>query len=99
MYQYLKGFEILPGMIHPTAKVIESVNAGLGKKAAIRCLDVKTYEDLIFAQILICFNKKLELIDCNVINDDGVFGECPSTGTVFYPRDERSFRVIEKVSK
>ncbi len=50
-------------------------------------------------QIGICFDKRLELIDCDHVYDQGLFGKCMREGTVLYPRDERSFKVIEKVSK
>ncbi|XP_043269563.1 ribonuclease Oy [Venturia canescens] len=74
---------IMPGQAYNVQKILDGVKKVLGKTAQVQCVNnPKTHEIYLF-EIRICFDKKLNLVDC-----DGIPGyptNCSHKKDVIYP--------------
>lgn len=101
LFRYLANFGILPGGVYPIHEIFAAVKLGLGGlvNPSLECRNFASFEETVLTQIGICFNKKLELIDCDDMYPNGLWGTCPKSGSVLYPKDQKSYKAVEKASK
>ena len=101
LFVYLHNYGFNPGFNYDIWEVFEAIKTGLG---GIRpALDCKTYENFdypVLSTIGLCFDKKLKLINCQPsVYDSGILGNCPKEGMVYYPREEKNFRIVKAFGK
>ncbi|XP_012271266.1 ribonuclease Oy [Orussus abietinus] len=83
MKNTLAKASIMPGMVHSVQDILDGVKRILGKNSQVECIkNPKTLESYLF-EIRICFNKSLELIDCDGIH--GYPSNCDQNEQVNYP--------------
>lgn len=81
MYHVLESQGILEGKTILTKRVREAVKRRLGKNPSVHCYRDKKYGKVYIAEIRICFNKNLTLIDC----PKACSTNCPPNLPVEYP--------------
>lgn len=74
MTGFLSKANILPGLKYNVTEFNMAIKNTLNRNPSIHCVKERETHDIYLAEIRICFNKKLELVNC-----DGVrFGREPS---------------------
>ena len=100
IFKHLQHFGILPGFDHDIALIVKALDVALkGKKPALNCLKLSNFDHPIISMVGICFDKThFKIMDCPPsVHPKGLLGNCPESGLVFYPREERNYRVVEFV--
>lgn len=83
MKNILGQVNILPGNSYTVQEILKGVANVLGKNCQVECVSNKKEKQSYLFEIRICFDKSLELVDC-----DGIAGfptNCPSTRKIIYP--------------
>ena len=101
IYQYLSEQGIVPMSNVDPWKVMQAIQMGLkGPSPSLKCQYYADFDNVILSQVRLCFDKSLRLIDCNeVMTIAERLGDCTKSSVVFYPRDEKNFRHIERAGK
>ncbi|XP_011314773.1 ribonuclease Oy-like [Fopius arisanus] len=83
MKHVLEKADIHPGLSYPVQAFLDGVYKVLGKKCQVECVSNKKEKKSYLFEIRICFDKSLNLIDC-----DGVAGfptNCSPKRQILYP--------------
>ena len=81
---------------------MDALQKGLNISNVHPAIDCKKYDqfyDPVLTRVKLCFNKSLELIGCEGLLPQGIWGNCPQEGFVFYPRDEKNYVAVATASK
>ena len=107
MHKILLESGITPGGQYRATNIVESVGKYLGSKAnktninpAITCRKEKGYENHLIFELVVCFDKDLNLTNCDDVAA-GIYGEgnslCPHTKDahyIVYPQDPDLGKII-----
>ena len=101
IFKYLQKFGILPGFDVEIWSVFEAIKESLGGiSPALDCRIFPQFDQPILTNVGLCFDKKLRLIDCKPsFHPNGNLGNCPQEGMVYYPREEKNYRMVEGFGK
>ena len=93
LYQYLRDFGILPGSNTDISTIKQAVKVGLnGREVVFNCKEYSDIDYPVLTQIQICLTKTLNVMDC-----PKRLGTCPKKGLVYYPKEFKNFRAVEKL--
>lgn len=95
MSAILQDGGVLPDKNYSLARLHQGVTGTIGRNPSIHCIHDPIHDEVFLSEIRICFNKSLELTDCDgVMSDDMVaidymFGKiitnCPLGKPILYP--------------
>lgn len=100
MSSVLAKAKIVPDKEYNVADIYEAVKSSLNKNPGVYCVrDKKTHAEFL-SEIRICFNKQLELVDCNGIVESvskEIITNCGTSTPVSYPSKLPNY-LIERVN-
>lgn len=77
MFKLLAESEIMPGSKYSPLSIAKAIKRELGADPSIRCVSRNGNDEMHLREIYICFNKELELIDCQGDrNKDNIITNC-----------------------
>jgi hypothetical protein len=89
--QFLTNAGITPGGQYSTQAVVDAIKTGTGGlNPALECQKMSVIVEPVLTQISLCFDKQLNLMGCDKAHG-GVYGRCPQSGQIDYPKTEKSF--------
>lgn len=85
MAKLLAKNNIIPGNQYSPLDIQKAIKSELNKNPSIRCVTGKETGEIYLKEIYICFNKQLELVDCEGSkNNDNIITNC-FTKLISYP--------------
>lgn len=110
MSSILANAKILPDNAHKLHDIHEAVVSTLQKRPSIHCIHDRKRDQVFLSEIRICFDKQLELVDCDgvmFISDEGIrqsdaaeiISNCDPEKPILYPSVVPSDRLAERERK
>lgn len=85
LYRILNDSGIVPGKEYTLGNITDAVRKGIGKTVDTRCF-YDSYTDTVFLnEIMICFDKNMTLINCDLMQKKKKFDCGKEWDPVFYP--------------